>query len=247
MSAPSRDIPIYVISLATDVERRHNIAQEMHKQNLVFEFFDAAEGRARLEEVGLTVDDDYVNGRRGYPLTDGEIGCYLSHYILWSRCVKQNAPMVVLEDDAVLMDGFKEIYQELFQQKFDYIKLEKRSSGKPINDTLMLLDRNKSGTVGYFIRPEAARKFMKAAQPISLPVDNFIGAIWWHGVWPVGVRVGVVGHNKDWGSNIQERRKAAEAGRTYTLPVRLQRKLHRLRYWASYKIFVLKNKKNIIG
>lgn len=244
---PLKDIPIFIISLASDVARRRNIRQKMERLGLSFEFFDAAEGRSRLEEVGLRVDDGYIMKRRGYPLTDGEVGCYLSHYFLWTQCAERNTPMVVLEDDAVLLPGFREIYQDLSEQKFDYIKLEKRSSGKPINGTLMLLDRNKSGTVGYFIRPKAAEKFIKATQSIRLPVDNFIGAIWWHGVGPVGVSDAVVEHSEDWSSNIQTNRIAAEARREYTLPVRIQRKLHRLKYSMNYKIFLLKNRKSIIN
>lgn len=239
--------PVYIVSLASDKARRHQIEQKMQEWGLSFEFFDAAEGRARLDELGLRVDDEYVNKRRGYPLTDGEVGCYLSHFSLWLRCVERNSSIIVLEDDALVLDGFSDIYQKLDEYGFDYIKLEKRSTGNPINEDLMLLDSNKSGTVGYFIRPKAAKKLIQAAQPIRLPVDNFIGAIWWHGVWPVGVRKAVVGHSENWDSNIQNKRKASEATRKYTLPVRFQRKLHRLSYSMSYKVFILRNKKHQLG
>lgn len=235
-------VPIYVVSLASDRARRQQIEQRMRDQELSFEFFDAAKGRAKLEDLGLEVDDGYILKRRGYPLTDGEVGCFLSHYMLWMRCVEDNTPMVVLEDDAVVLDGFPDIYRRVDKKDFDYIKLEKRSTGKAIDADLMVLDQNKSGTVGYFIRPRAAKQLINASKPIKLPVDNFIGAIWWHGVWPVGVQHAVVGHSDSWESNIQIRRKAAEASRKYTLPVRFQRRLHRFLYSLNYKFFMFRNR-----
>lgn len=40
-------------------------------------------------------------------LTNGEIGCFLSHFLLWVKCVELDAPIVILEHDAILVKPYK--------------------------------------------------------------------------------------------------------------------------------------------
>lgn len=35
------------------------------------------------------------------PLSKTQLGCYASHYILWERCIKEDKPIKVLEDDVL--------------------------------------------------------------------------------------------------------------------------------------------------
>ena len=41
-------------------------------------------------------------------LTSSEYGCFLSHVLLWRRCAEMDAPIVILEHDAVMMNAFNE-------------------------------------------------------------------------------------------------------------------------------------------
>lgn len=39
-------------------------------------------------------------------LKKGEIGCLMSHYFLWEKCAKANKPILVFEDDALVVGDF---------------------------------------------------------------------------------------------------------------------------------------------
>lgn len=36
-------------------------------------------------------------------LTKGEIGCFLSHYELWLKCIALNEPIIILEHDGIFI------------------------------------------------------------------------------------------------------------------------------------------------
>lgn len=41
-------------------------------------------------------------------ITTGEIACFISHYKLWLECVKINEPIIIFEDDAILLSNWDE-------------------------------------------------------------------------------------------------------------------------------------------
>lgn len=57
--------------------------------------------------------DPYWNRR----LTKGEIGCVLSHYKLWRKCVELNEPILILEDDVNILD---DKWEEKVEEYLDY-------------------------------------------------------------------------------------------------------------------------------
>ncbi|GFH46224.1 hypothetical protein CTEN210_02698 [Chaetoceros tenuissimus] len=63
-----------------------------------------------------------------YFMTDGMIGCFLSHRKCWQTCVELNEPLLVLEDDVVLKDNFWEIASKVIydldkKQEWDILLL----------------------------------------------------------------------------------------------------------------------------
>jgi len=67
-----------------------------------FTFFDAIDG-ATMAEVAANL------GRNGMPYTPGAVGCALSHVNLWRRCIDENRPLTIIEDDAVLRRDFADL------------------------------------------------------------------------------------------------------------------------------------------
>ena len=84
----------------------------------------------------------------------GAQGCFLSHYILWNRCIELNQPIVVLEDDAEIIAPLEEISTD-----YDLVKLHKpRASGQS------KLGHWSTGAFAYWISPTGAKKLVEFAK-----------------------------------------------------------------------------------
>jgi glycosyl transferase family 25 len=79
-----------------------------------FEFFDAIDGNYLLNTKESLSDylKDILYYRYQYissdtKLTSGEIGCFLSHVLLWKKIINENiSPALILEDDIILTENF---------------------------------------------------------------------------------------------------------------------------------------------
>ena len=78
--------------------------------NLTYELFTAVEGHkidyAKLQSQGFDTNHSWIDPILYTPLTKGEVGCFLSHWHIWNKCIEKNEPILVLEDDAILTDKF---------------------------------------------------------------------------------------------------------------------------------------------
>src|SRR5579862_3215260 len=97
---------IAVINLARSKDRRELIEATFARLGLGFEFFagiDAWRGEhVRFSQhIATEFGSDYFR-----PLSAAEIGCFASHYLLWQRCMEAREPLVIMEDDVVVDDGF---------------------------------------------------------------------------------------------------------------------------------------------
>jgi glycosyl transferase, family 25 len=107
-------IPIFVISMRSSENRRKNIANQFEKRNIVFEWFDAIEGKKLNDnDLNALVDVEAVNKSPEW-LTKGAIGCALSHYYVYKQIVERDLPYaVVLEDDVVISDDFMLVIEKV--------------------------------------------------------------------------------------------------------------------------------------
>lgn len=58
--------------------------------------------------VSLFAAKTMVMGERRYHCqltSEGAIGCYLSHYSLWKKCVEMQRPILIMEDDIAFAQG----------------------------------------------------------------------------------------------------------------------------------------------
>jgi len=92
-----------VINLPRHVKRLNAVRDEFQGAGLRFERMPAVDGRM------LAPDEMKANvtalGR--HLLTPGMIGCFLSHRRCWAECAASGEPLMVFEDDAVLMPEFR--------------------------------------------------------------------------------------------------------------------------------------------
>lgn len=180
------DIPVFAICLEREAARKERLAQHLQSLNMPFQFSNAVDGR----KLSADERDHYYSEKqaitvRGRPLADGEIGCYLSHSRIWERMVDQQIELaLVLESDAVLTDETTTALKACQETKthWDLIMLFYRECypslwhRSPLTEQSRLVRfSNKSAcTTAYLITLEGARKLLKKAYPIHMPVDDFM-------------------------------------------------------------------------
>lgn len=126
----------------------------------------------------------------------GIVGCYLSHVMLWRKCIEENNPLLVLEDDALLpADHMKNIAEALSEYEsqpdsgdilyllgqLPYIKTGIHNypddtltlAGKSLRRAYPVYDL--AGTAAYAIRPVAAKKLLDRVVKVPIiAVDGFL-------------------------------------------------------------------------
>jgi len=105
-------LPIFVVNMASSLDRREHMTRMMSQLGLDFEFFPATDGRQLTEEQlqSCSLHPEVVLplrfGRKTIvenPLTPAEIGCALSHLRLYQHILDQGLEeAVIMEDDIIL-------------------------------------------------------------------------------------------------------------------------------------------------
>ena len=148
--------------------------------NLDYEVFSAVDGRRvdydKLQSLGFDVNHDWIDPLLNTPLTKGEVGCFLSHWEVWKKCVEMNEPVMVLEDDARITDRFsmEEIEQYLQTYSFLYLGWKEMKTSVPI-DGKVVQPVYPYWTLAYVITPESAKILMNESIATSIiPVDEYL-------------------------------------------------------------------------
>ncbi len=130
-------ISVYIISLKEsqrrlDTEKLVSESNEKFKGRCVFQIFDAISPKHQdfekfiqeLYDAQSMLKSDWFHSDYCYQeLLPQELGCYLSHYLLWKECVKLNQPVVILEDDVVLESNFMQALEDCLKSPFDFVRL----------------------------------------------------------------------------------------------------------------------------
>ena len=188
---------LFVVNLERSTDRRNEMVRQLNSLGLHYEFLRAIDGRAGEHTAFSNYSDDFCLRAWRRPLTPGEVGCFASHYLLWKRCVDQNEPIVVLEDDVIIGEKFGDALRiaSLIIKTFDYIRLcgVAKVDYWPIDSSsyppweVVRFRRGPMGTQCYALSPDGARRFLQYAERWDLPVDNYMDAFWRHGVLSLGL------------------------------------------------------------
>ncbi|GAA8958779.1 hypothetical protein BTM245_03530 [Helicobacter pylori] len=129
-------ICVYIISLKEsqrrlDTEKLVLESNEKFKGRCVFQIFDAISPKhedfekfvQELYDAQSMLKSDWFHSYVGTGLTLPELGCYLSHYLLWKECVKTDQPVVILEDDVALESNFMQALEDCLKSPFDFVRL----------------------------------------------------------------------------------------------------------------------------
>jgi glycosyl transferase family 25 len=125
----------------------------------------------------------------------GHHGCFMSHFLLWKKCIELNETIVILEHDGVFLrtlpdniednfldicrldsccawkDSYEDDIQAVLDNPIGYFKPDTVYKEKAFGNFYI-------GQYGYLIKPQAAEKLVKRAKQIGAhAVDMFIGTL----------------------------------------------------------------------
>ena len=200
---------IFLINLPKSTERRKYVETRCQEQGLDLIVTEAVNGHAEYENLLK----NYNLPKRlwlssGKMPSKGETGCYGSHYNLWKKCVELNEPIIAMEDDATILPDAKKKIQQVSKliEKYGYLRLEPKDNNENqvfITPNVSKLFKNYDGTRCYAIAPWAAKTLLESSKKWDIPVDNYIGSFYRHGVESYAFTPPVVHNSEAFGSDIQ--------------------------------------------
>lgn len=118
--------------------------------------------------------NDIKHGRKsheGLP-TKGAIGCTMSHYALWHKCVEEGySHIIILEDDLILHNNFKEYAPKISEyiSQDDSIFIASGVSDMGYNDRYVV-----TGLQFYIMSNGACKTAIQQAFPIDIQTDWYL-------------------------------------------------------------------------
>lgn len=200
-STKFNDLKVFIITLEKYPERRKkllNLISSLCKIGLKVEFFNGVDGNdvlvrnTKCEFINILEykHQIYAYDKRirlnGAPMKKGEIGCSMSHVLLYKKLKEDECynKYLILEDDADLDVRLEDLYKTISNMpaNFDVLHLSKSDwypfeKEERINDIFyrpkkMFFNRS----TGYIISKQGSEKLLDAIQGnmISLPADDLL-------------------------------------------------------------------------
>ena len=166
----------FCITLRETPIRTNEFLEEAAKHNLKVELFYGSFGK-KLELRTKHPNKIEFPSEEVF-MTDGEIGCTLSHYVLWNVLLYQpEEEFLILEDDAL----FEENFVEKFMDRYSKLPLEWQmvyvgwvfngNDTSPISVKECISIRSPSATHAYLVKKSILSKLCNDIQPIQSPID----------------------------------------------------------------------------
>jgi glycosyl transferase family 25 len=177
----------FVINLLGEEARRKFMRGQLESLGIDYEFFDAVLGSDRISDPQW-YDDSAARVLEDRSLRHGEVGCAISHSLVYAEIVRRGLPCaLILEDDAILHPTLPNVLHALesgemeqgdivFLERCDHIRLcsAKRLSGIfSIAVPILVRHGNNAGAGGYVVTAKAAAVMMKLNIPVRFPADNW--------------------------------------------------------------------------
>jgi len=237
-------LKVFVINLATSSARRERVSARLNELGVEFELFEAVDGRKEPHPLFARYDDDLRVRYRRNALSNGELGCFSSHFLMWQHCVALNQPLIVMEDDVVISPEFIEARSIADKQieRLHFIRLAGTGVHRRPFITLAtigqfdLVDyiRGPTGALCYAIHPSAAKAFIKHGNTWYMAVDDYMDRYWCHHIdcYALLPYTVTVGDNESDIARLPKTKRSLGATITHELFGRLER----LRM-AFYRVF----------
>jgi glycosyl transferase family 25 len=173
---------ILIINLPRHSDRLAFQTAQMSRLGLRHQLVDAVDAATLPDSVHERLAETWER-----PLRKAEVCCFLSHVKAWQAVADSGQPALILEDDAVLVDGAPQLLARLQTlEHIDLVVLEIRGRKKilgkrtqPLTPDFGVLDlfQDRTGSAGYVVWPSGARKLLdKANRGLAAPSDAFISS-----------------------------------------------------------------------
>ena len=186
MNSLAQAIPIFLINLDRSTDRLMRIRSQLNALELPFERIAGIDGTKGLPDWAR---DQFMDGaaiRAG--LSAGEVGCYTSHLVIFSKMAERKLDTaIVLEDDAVLSDDFEQITREVLgavPEGWDCIHLSTDFKRPPFPIAPLGSDRHlvrylrqPNNSAAYIVSRAGAAKLL-APRPRVRPFDMEFRYAW---------------------------------------------------------------------
>lgn len=154
----------YVIRLsdyANSTEWAKNAYDTGKKNNWDITYFEGINGlETSLDEYGLFLNPNHKKSRKLFA-NKGTVGCLLSHFTLWNRCIELDESICILEHDVTIHKPFPQI------EFTDVYKFVKGPATKPVYTGEWW-----ASGAGYCVTPQGANKLVKFAKEKGvMPAD----------------------------------------------------------------------------
>lgn len=179
----------------TSVEQAEECAQSLEKFSIPYEYFDGVY-KHNLNEVWRQERLQLYHKQSNNKKVAGVKGCFLSHYLLWKKCIERDSPIIIFEHDGLMI---KPLPNVVVESNYDVLNLD-YSSRQVVNywehvekdfgtDILSWEKPQKwgyskfnkgsiDGIHGYIIKPNGAKKLINFAKEYgTLPADIHINSL----------------------------------------------------------------------
>lgn len=240
-----RSLPCFVISLPRDEERRAHMQAQLSTLALSAEFIPAVDGRTLGGAELAAYDRQRALQVYGVEMMPTEIGCFLSHYRLYERMLREDLDVaLIMEDDLEIKPEFPAILADLladpappwlvvrFESQRGRVRepRTRKDRGTTVRQLsageLVKLNIHVLGLGAYLIRSEGAQRMVAYGRQIFMPIDQAMDRFWESGIEPYVVRPMQVRQRPDLVSRIGTRAYERRAG--VPLWVKFRRRLQRM-------------------
>lgn len=181
------EIKVFVISLKDQGDRRSYISKTLNNLGLNWEFIDAVIGKD-LRNYPTEYNVKKRLNHFGFHISNGLLGCFLSHRIAWQKCVDLNQICLILEDDAKPNNEFIEALQIALsiQNNWDLFRLHGIYEKKFLNlaqiGQFQIIENLKdpSSAAAFLIKPQAAKQLLLHSNSFYIPNDDFMECCYLH-------------------------------------------------------------------
>jgi GR25 family glycosyltransferase involved in LPS biosynthesis len=179
---------VFVINLDRCVEKKKRMKKRLH--NINHTFINAIDGKKlndrKLKKMNGNVLKEWRDPHSGRNITWGEIGCTLSHYNIYKRCVDNNIEnAVILEDDVDIPNGFSKLINKYIDElnhdindwEFCYLSRKAMNSEKEnLNQFKNFVKADYSyWTCSYIINLKGMQKMIKSNYNQNIiPADEIL-------------------------------------------------------------------------
>nr|WP_246423546.1 glycosyltransferase family 25 protein [Roseospira goensis] len=205
-------MPVFVLNLPRDTDRRARVEADLARVGLQGVFVPGVDGQALTAADWARYDGPRCRVRYGTDMLPGELGCYLGHERVLRRMLEGcHRVALVLEDDARLSEDLRPLLEVLLSgpPSWQVVRLSSmrprqvaeavagRRPDLPLTEGrgLFRLKTHVLGAQGYVVTAEGARGLLACGRRIVLPWDHMMDRFWENGivpyvVWPPPVRHG---------------------------------------------------------